>query len=564
MTDQLTTLDVLRQFIRENPGPAIIYFVTLLLVPLYDVGLPHVYGNVLQALQHSQPLLKPVTHLLMVIVIIHIGILIAEWNDTYNTYHVLHLILRKAILSNMFLRNEHDFDDQRTASLITRVVQLPSTMYGLIEQYKMALVPQILVTIIIVVYFCLADVKLGLGVLCFILIMAYVIWRSPSACQEAAVNRETQTMVLHDTLDDLLRNMMAIFNANTYAQEETELDELHHDIRKLSGQTQLCITRHKLMLAVLQIGIFVFFMGRCVQLLHSKQLLIPKFVSLFLIMMSLNTSITRCVSQVKELVTRHGVLNASKYYLETQRDSKSSAGRVDGVGIDETGTEGGEGGALVLKHVTFQYHPDSPHHVLNDVSFEIPYGQRVLIMGPIGCGKSTLLKLIMKYKRPNSGQLYLGGVPYNQLHAKTIRSRIGYVPQIAQLFHRSIYDNIVYGSEHTTNKKDLQNLLEQLDLSHVFDNMPLGLESSAGKNGSHLSGGQRQIVWILRVMLQNPELLLLDEPTASIDDKTKDMVINLLKHVMQGRTVIMVTHDPSLTSFATRILSLDHGTLSTS
>ena len=190
------------------------------------------------------------------------------------------------------------------------------------------------------------------------------------------------------------------------------------------------------------------------------------------------------------------------------------------------------------------------------MTLDIMRNQKVLVMGRIGRGKSTLLKLIMKYDTPQSGQLYFEGKAYNDIDETYMRSKIGYVPQYPQLFNRTIFENITYGTSGTS-KEYVHSLLVDLELEHMFDSFTDGLDMVVGKGGSKLSGGQSQVVWILRVMLQDPEILLLDEPTASIDDTTKNVVRGLLVGMMKhDRTVVMVSHDEYLVAHVDRLIKL--------
>jgi ABC-type bacteriocin/lantibiotic exporter with double-glycine peptidase domain len=322
---------------------------------------------------------------------------------------------------------------------------------------------------------------------------------------------------------------------------------------------------NKYILAPTIIALYAFFMWRCYNLVTMKKLNTGIFVSLFLIMMSLMGSLSRYVNQTKELVSRRGVIEASLNQISDNDNEKNAAGGNQQDMLPQKYKDASErhppnipkDNIVYFDRVTYMY-KGSKNPILHAITLGIAQGQRVLIKGRIGCGKSTLLRLLMKYKVPQLGEIYLGHKPYSQLSAKMVRSIVGYVPQTAILFNRSIYENITYGVNNVS-KEDVIKMLTHLGLSHIFDTFPEGIDANVGKNGNKLSGGQRQIVWILRVLLQDPTIILMDEPTASIDDKTKDTVRELLGEVMKSRTVIMVTHDDYLETFADRIIELKDG-----
>jgi ABC-type multidrug transport system fused ATPase/permease subunit len=547
------TIDIMVRFIRENPGPAVVYFMTLLLVPIYDVGLPHLYGKVIHAIQSKQSIVAPLVAVLTVIIIINIGVLIAEWNETYNTFPALQSIIRKTIMENVFIKHENDFDEQKTASLVVRIVKLPAVLYNMVEQYKMAIIPQTLVIISISSYFFMQDPQLGIGILLAMIIMFVIVIRAPEQCGVISMEREDTMNKIHDQTDDILRNMMSIYNSNSYESEDLSLDDIHIVYRNLGHKTQTCIMKNKIVLSITQIAIFVFFIWRCYKLLNSKHLTTAMFVSMFLIMMSLNSSINKFTGQVKDLVFRKGVMDASNGFLARPPNNQVPASNVD----TRKQTKENSPNTVQFENVTYIY-TGAKDPIIQNFTLSIPRGQRLLFVGRIGSGKSTLLRLLMKYKIPTRGEIYIQGTPYSKISTKEIRSMIGYVPQMPILFNRSIYENITYGTANVS-KEDVKDILSKLGLDNIFDNLVEGLDSNVGKGGSKLSGGQRQIVWIIRVLLHDPEILMMDEPTASIDDHTKDIVRALLMHIMKDRTVIMVTHDKYLEQFADRIVEINNG-----
>jgi ABC-type multidrug transport system fused ATPase/permease subunit len=218
------------------------------------------------------------------------------------------------------------------------------------------------------------------------------------------------------------------------------------------------------------------------------------------------------------------------------------------------------GDGLGLYNVTFKYN-GANEATLKNVSIYFRPGENVVLLGDIGSGKSTILKLLMRFYLPEEGDLFENGQWYSNMTTYQIRRTIGYVPQNPILFNRSIYDNIKYGNHDITNKQ-IEEIINNIGIADEFSNLENGLDTQIGKNGSKLSGGQKQLCWCLRVLLQNPDVILLDEVTASMDKKTKDLLFKMLDVIMKGKTVIMITHDDYLLKKADRKIYLKDGQIS--
>ena len=213
--------------------------------------------------------------------------------------------------------------------------------------------------------------------------------------------------------------------------------------------------------------------------------------------------------------------------------------------------------ALELSKVGFKY-AKSKKPVLNNVSAKFPKGSKTTVIGKNGSGKSTLLKLILKYLKPTSGEIYLDGVSYDNLSAEEVQSKITYVSQDSVLFNSNVYENIKYGNKNIESKEQLQKIIDKYGLSDFIKNLDQGLETKVGKRGSKLSGGQRQIIYLLRAFLQDRELLLLDEITNAVDKDNKQLIMKILK-LFKDKTLILITHDPQLIEMSSRIYNIENG-----
>jgi ABC-type multidrug transport system fused ATPase/permease subunit len=202
---------------------------------------------------------------------------------------------------------------------------------------------------------------------------------------------------------------------------------------------------------------------------------------------------------------------------------------------------------------------DMNRAIFKDFNLDINLYEKTLIVGEIGSGKSTIISLLLKYQTPQKGEIFLKGVPYTSISNSMVRKNISYIPQTPILLNRTVYENIVYGINPEPSKETVAKVITDMKLTRFLSGLPKGLDTPVGVHGSQLSGGQRQITWILKAILINPEIIIMDEPTSAVDDETKGIIHFLLEKIMRGKTVIMITHDPYLLKFANRVITLKDG-----
>jgi ATP-binding cassette subfamily C protein LapB len=214
-------------------------------------------------------------------------------------------------------------------------------------------------------------------------------------------------------------------------------------------------------------------------------------------------------------------------------------------------------GQVEFKDVHFKY-PGTEQVSLEKISFKLKAGERVALIGRIGSGKSTIEKLLMGLYKPDQGTIRLDGIDLNQIDPVDLRRNIGYVPQDILLFDGSVRDNIVMGSPEVNDAT----LLEAATLAGVdqfVNRHALGFDLEVGERGAALSGGQRQAVAIARALIHKPNILILDEPTNSMDNTSEDFIRQRLQEYSQDKTLVLVTHKMSLLSMVDRIIVVDNG-----
>ncbi|MEA2110538.1 MAG: type I secretion system permease/ATPase [Campylobacterota bacterium] len=214
-------------------------------------------------------------------------------------------------------------------------------------------------------------------------------------------------------------------------------------------------------------------------------------------------------------------------------------------------------GKIVFDDVTFTY-PEEDKESLKNVSFTINPGERVGIIGKIGSGKSTIQKLIMNLYQPQSGSVLIDDIDINQLDPADLRKQISYVPQDVALFNGTLRDNIVYkvpdAHDEAIIRASYIGLVDQFVNQH-----PKGYDMTIGEQGYGISGGQRQSVTIARAFVNDSSIIMLDEPSNSMDSSTEQILLSRLKEATQDKTTILVTHKTSLMGLVDRLIIIDNG-----
>ncbi|WP_263146836.1 type I secretion system permease/ATPase [Pseudomonas alcaligenes] len=214
-------------------------------------------------------------------------------------------------------------------------------------------------------------------------------------------------------------------------------------------------------------------------------------------------------------------------------------------------------GAIELRGMSFTY-PNQQNVALKDVSLVIRPGEKVGIIGRSGSGKSSLAKLLIGLYQPDGGSLLVDGVDIRQLDVSELRHNIGYVPQDIHLFSGTLRDNLMFGARYVEDELVLQ--AAELAGVHEFARLhPQGYELAVGERGQQLSGGQRQNVALARALLLDPPILLLDEPTSSMDNAGEERLKQRLAAVIAGKTLLLVTHRASMLSLVDRLVIVDKG-----
>ena len=213
---------------------------------------------------------------------------------------------------------------------------------------------------------------------------------------------------------------------------------------------------------------------------------------------------------------------------------------------------------IKFDNVSFDY--DVRRTIINNISFTVPNGKKVAIVGPTGAGKSTISRLLFKFYEPKSGEIYINNVNTNTISQESLREIIGVVPQDTVLFNDTIYYNIAYGKAGST-KEEVISAAKNADIHDFISILPDGYETIVGERGLKLSGGEKQRVAIARTILKNPKIFFFDEATSALDTSTEKEIQKNLENVSKNKTTLIIAHRLSTAANADNIIVLDGGTI---
>ncbi len=212
---------------------------------------------------------------------------------------------------------------------------------------------------------------------------------------------------------------------------------------------------------------------------------------------------------------------------------------------------------MEFRQVSFTY-PGQEQPALTGVSFQVRPGEKVGVIGRIGSGKTTLEKLILGLYQPTEGVILVDGVDVRQMDPIDLRRSIGHVPQDPMLFYGSLKHNLLVGAPYAS-EGDMLHAAQIAGVDEFAAEHPKGYDMAIGERGESLSGGQRQSIAVARALIQDPPILLLDEPSSNLDNQSEALLRQRLQRASADKTIILVTHRTALLELVDRLIVIDCG-----
>jgi len=529
---------------------------TMLAFPLESIIVPQIYSHFFEVLNNKTKIDVFIKYFVMIVVLLLI-VNIANCSTTYiESFMIPNLneYIINYIFKNLLKKYENNYGDIELGKIITRFNTIPHYLREMTTEFCIWIFPRALAIFVINIYFFVLNWKLGLVSLILVIIFFYINYHYFTKCSIYSNQRHLLFEKKNQDTQDKLSNSYSIYSTGSLNKEILNYSNNTIIYTNKFKENLFCLTKATMITSLLIVILFVILNSFAVYLFMKKQLTFTNLIAIFITIIYYTPCIITINSTMPDIIQYYGSLMAVDDFLEElyniDRLDKSNKKNKD-----EKILLNINNGNIVINNLKFGYNINE--NIFNNFYLTIKDKEKIAIVGASGNGKSTLIKLIMGYYKTNNNMIYINGIDINNYTLNDLRKQISYVNQNNKLFNMTIMENIQYGNN--ISREEIINLCKEIKIDNIFKNLKNGFDTIAGIEGNNLSGGQRQIIHILRCICQKNKIVILDEPTSAIDKTNTINVINALKKLSKNSTLILITHDENILSFVDRIITLDSG-----
>jgi ABC-type multidrug transport system fused ATPase/permease subunit len=543
----MDTLKIVNPFLKSNKFILIFYTITILLsYPLESIVIPKIFSKFFQQINldiNNNVILEFIKYFIIFMGISSLSQLISSKLETiiipeFNKY-VSNILFQKIIYFY-----ENNYADLELGKILARINSLPSIIRELTTDLFTWIIPKVISLIIINSYFFYYNFNLGIISLIFLAIIVYYNLSNYSRCIDISNKRYMVYEDKSEAVQDKLSNLYSIYSSDKIKDEINSYDKITEKFKKLQNSSMSCSNTIKNNNNTLTLIFFISMLAYIAYLYNVKNITKEDLIALYLTLNFYVPSLNTVITYLPDYTNHMGIITSVNDYIK-----QINIDRIIKPDINLTK------GSIIIKNLSFGYSDDKK--IFNNFNLKIKQNEKVAIVGKSGNGKSTLIKLIMGYYKVPNNTIFIDDQDINSYSLSSIRMKISYINQNTKLFNMTIYENIKYGNDMTT--EYISTLILKYNLQNIFKNLPKGFDTNVGVNGDSLSGGQKQIIQLLRCYSKNNKIIILDEPTSALDNETRLIVLQIIKDISINSTLIIITHDENNLDLVNKIITLKDG-----
>ncbi len=548
----LSAFSILFNFLKKHWKMLTIYIiVTITSYPLESVILPMFYSQFFDKIKSDKRTETFIKYFLILTTILIITYSSASLQHYYEAQILpeINAFYIDFIYSNLIKKYKNQYTDLDMGEILGKMTSIPTIIRELTSDITSWLLPRILAIIVINIYLFTVHWKLGLLSIILIGIFIIINMNIFNKCVYYATNRQQVLEHKNSETNDKLNNLYSIYSSGDIDHEIQSYQTNTLKLKKNHRNALECVNHNKIINIIFLILLFVIINAYITFLYKSKEISLQILIALFITVIYYIPCFYNISESIPDITHYLGVLNNYNSFLsdlEKVEKEDNNDNRPD-IQISK--------GVIKLNHLYFDYNGTRP--LFKGINLNINAGDHIAFVGESGNGKSTLIKLIMGYYHVDDNMIFIDNQDINKINIESLRKEISFVNQNSKLFNSSIYDNISYGNGLTHDEID--SMIQKMGVGRVFMGLRDGLNSAAGVNGDQLSGGQKQMVHILRAMAKKNKIVIMDEPTAAIDVNNRELVIKAIQEMSKGKTLLLITHDQTLLKTCNRVVRISNG-----
>ena len=520
---------------------------------LGKLALPHYYGKFIPAIKDEK--FYSIKRIFVILILLWIGIqffhIVSNYIETFINPQLIEYF-RINIVKRIIESYKTDYSELKLGEMLTKINDSPYIIKNFIKESFRFVFKNLIIITSTFFYLFYYDYHIGLVYLVSMLLVGLISFKYYIDCKDYVIKSENNYININEEVEETLSNLLSIFSSNKISDEEKRLKKHSQISVETEIELDLCNVKYRLIYSLAFVIIFIVLNFYSYKIYLKKNITLDVLISIIIINYSILTTFMMIYYDISyytdskkriDLLEEHlDKLPSLLLYTKVNSIKTNNLFKKPYVKIE-------------FKNVSFSY---NKKNILKNFNLTIQKKEKVVFMGDIGSGKSTIAKLIVGLKRYESGDILINGVSLRSLNINKLRNYITYIPQHPKLFNRTLYENITYGLEKVS-ENNIYKILKDVGLDDVVIIFKDIMHKKVGKSGSNLSGGQRQIVWLIRALLKDNNMIILDEPTSSLDKQSKEKIMILINELSKRRNIILITHDKDIIKNMSRLIILNKG-----
>ena len=539
----------LYDFFKDHKLLVGLYLATMVYIPVRTVAMPHYYGKLISDLKKNG--LNNTYKFLMYLIVVWTIVQFTKVLSNHFSSKIFPKFLsyvRDKLVDTIVDRYKTNYEDLKMGDTITKIIKAPWLLDDIFDTFEDFIFRHILLIGSSFVYLSYYNSKLGLLFLACVIVIFICCWIYVKECQKLVKKSEVTYDIAHEEIEDTLSNLISVYTSHKTEFEKKRIEKLNKNVYLAEKKVMECNNKYKSIFAIICVIIFILLNYYSIKIYKDKEIKLDILIAIIIINYSILSYLMAIFYYSKKLTNLLGRINVFQRYL----DSLPLSSKDNILKIKKTRNI-----IINFKNIDFSYTKDKK--ILDNLNLTIKSGDIIGLIGHIGSGKSTIAKLLVRLKQPDKGEITLNGLNINNYNLDNLRYNINYIPQHPKLFNRTLFSNILYGVTKKITVNDINKIIKEIDVNNVAEKFKKMMFEKVGKNGSKLSGGQRQLVWLIRSVLKDSKVIILDEPTSSMDEKSKEQTIKFIKKFSKDKIIILITHDNSLLKEVNRVIKLKDG-----